>query len=446
MTEAISFPANLSRRDFVGGSALAAAALALPQAALAQPAGIPMPPVSRWPGVAGMMQGYVGPGKVANMVTALGLGQAAPDVMALGNTSFTSGVAADVDTLYRIYSMTKPVTGMATMLCIEEGWLELDQPIADILPAFANMQVQKVYDGPITADNLEPAIRPITVRQCLTHTAGLGYAAVQQGPIAAEFTARGLIPGIMTSLQNTPAFRGTPVGSLRAFADGVAQMPLVLQPGTKWNYSMGLDLMGRVIEVVSGQPFDRFLQERFFGPLGMASTYFQVPQSEVHRFTTSYYLLDGTLLPIDLPESSVYLEQPPFPFGGAGLVSSARDYDRFLMMIAGRGTLDGVTVLNRDSVALATSDLFPDTVTPQNRFQFGGRTFNYGAGGLVGTGDAAGLFGWFGAAGTCGLVNMSAGLRQTLMTQYLPSTAYPLQNEFPVVVAQDFAAQFGRRG
>ncbi len=447
MSKATSFPANLSRRHFVGGAAVASAALALPQAVLAQPAGAMMaPPVSRWPGVAGFMQGYVGDGKVANMVTAMGLGQAAPDVMALGNTSFTSGVGADVDTLYRIYSMTKPVTGMATMLCIEEGWLELDQPIADILPAFANMQVQKVYDGPITADNLEPAIRPITVRQCLTHTAGLGYGIVQQGPIATAYRERGLVPGLVTRLQNVPAFRGTPVRSLRDFADGMAEMPLVLQPGTKWNYSTGLDLLGRVIEVVSGQPFDQFLRERFFGPLGMSSTYFQVPQSQVQRFTTSYFKLDEVLLPIDLPESSVYLDEPPFPFGGSGLVSSARDYDRFLMMIAGRGTLDGATVLDDDSIALATSDLFPDTVTPENRFQFGGRTFGYGAGGLVGTGDAAGLYGWFGAAGTCGLVNMSTGLRQTLMTQYMPSTAYPLQNDFPVVVAQDFAAHFGQRG
>lgn len=442
MSEPLSFPANLSRRDFVGSLAMAGATLALPQAVLAQGA----PPVSRWPGVAGLMQDYVGSGKVANMVTAMGLGQAAPDVMALGTTSFTSGVAADVDTLYRIYSMTKPITGMATMACIEEGWLELDQPIADILPAFANMQVQKVYDGPITADNLEPAIRPITVRHCLTHTAGLGYGIVQQGPIATAFREAGLVPGLVTRLQNVPAFRGTPVGSLRAFADGLAQMPLVLQPGTKWNYSTGLDLLGRVIEVVSGQPFDRFLAERFFGPLGMSATTFRVPQSQVQRLTTSYYLMDGTLLPIDLAESSIYLDEPPFPFGGAGLVSSARDYDRFLMMIAGRGTLNGVTVLDRGSIETATSDLFPDTVTPENRFQFGERTFGFGAGGLVGTGDAAGLFGWFGAAGTCGLVNMSTGLRQTLMTQYMPSTAYPLQNTFPVVAAQDFAAHHGRRG
>ncbi len=443
MNEAPSFPANLSRREFATYAALAAAVGAvLPFSAIAQDAS----PASRWPGVAALMNSYVGDGRVANMVTAMGLGMAEPDVMALGNTSFTSGVAADVDTLYRIYSMTKPITGMAAMLCIEEGWLELDQPIADILPLFANMQVQKTYDGPITADNLEPAIRPITVRQCLTHTAGLGYGIIQQGPIATAFRERGLIPGLVSSLQNLPGYRGIPVRGLRAFADGMAEMPLVLQPGTKWNYSTGLDLMGRVIEVVSGQPFDRFLKERFFDPLGMSSTFFQVPQSQVHRFTTSYFRMGEVLLPIDLPESSVYLAEPPYPFGGSGLVSSARDYDRFLMMIAGHGTLDGVTVLDADSIALATSDLTPATVTPENRYQNSGRTFGFGAGGLVGNGDAEGLFGWFGAASTCGLVNLQRGLRHSLMTQYMPSTANPLQNDFPVVVAQDFAARFGRNG
>lgn len=437
-----TFPASLSRRDFARTTALAALGAAMPSFAFAQSAD----PARNWPGVARLIESYVGPGKVANMVTAMGLGMADADVLAQGNTSFTSGIAVDQDTLYRIYSMTKPITGMATMQCIEEGWLELDQPIADVIPGFANMQVQKVYDGAITADNLEPAIRPITVRQCLTHTAGLGYGIVQQGPLAQLYMDRGLVPGSVTRLQNVPAFRGTPVGSLREFAERLAEAPLVYQPGTKWSYSVGLDLLGRVIEVVSGQPFDRFLKERIFDPLGMTSTFFQVPRSQMHRLTANYYLLGDTLLPIDLPESSIYLDEPPFPFGGAGLVSSARDYDRFLMMLANRGTLDGITVLEEDSVDLATSDLFPDTVPPEGRFQFGTRTFGYGAGGLVGTGDATGLFGWFGAAGTCGLVNLPMGLRHTLMTQYMPAPHYTLQNEFPVVVAADAANLSANRG
>jgi hypothetical protein len=142
-----TFPASLSRRDFARTAALAALGAAMPSFAFAQSAD----PARNWPGVARLIESYVGPGKVANMVTAIGLGMADADVLAQGNTSYTSVIAVDQDTLYRIYSMTKPITGMATMQCIEEGWLELDQPIADVIPGFANMQVQKVYDGAITA-------------------------------------------------------------------------------------------------------------------------------------------------------------------------------------------------------------------------------------------------------------------------------------------------------
>nr|WP_237438221.1 serine hydrolase domain-containing protein [Alteraurantiacibacter buctensis] len=418
-----------------------AAFIALPQAARALTPIVPFE--RRWPALSAMMQDYVTSGKVANMVAALGWQVAGPEFMALGNTSFTSGVPADRDTLYRIYSMTKPITGMAVMKCIEDGLLTLDTPIADIIPAFARMQVQKTYDGPITADNLEPAARPVTVRHCLTHTAGLGYSIVQQGPLAEAMQERGVVPGLVTRLQSLPGFRGTAVPSLELFADRLAEMPLVYQPGTRWSYSTGLDLLGRVVEVVSGTAFDAFLQQHFFDPLGMASTFFRVPQGEAGRFTASYFLTGDTLVPIDLPADSVFLDPPPFPFGGSGLVSSARDYDRFLAMLGNGGELDGARILKPETVALATSDLLPDTLAPDGGFASGGREFGYGAGGLVGRGDAAGLFGWFGAAGTCGLVNMHHGLRQTLMTQYMPSQAYPLQNDFPLAVAADAARMAG---
>jgi len=145
-------------------------------------------------------------------------------------------------------------------------------------------------------------------------------------------------------------------------------------------------------------------------------------------------------VPIDPPQSSVFLDQPAFPFGGAGLVSSARDYDRFLQMLAGWGEIDGRRVMSEAAVRMGTSDLFPETLVPGGGFSSGGREFGFGAGGLVGRGEADGLFGWFGAAGTAGLVNMHHGLRHNLMTQYLPAETYPLQTEFPMTVAQDAAA------
>lgn len=443
MTERANFAPYLSRRSLFRSSAVLGAGAAIStlpfsQAALAQGN-------ANWPGVEAMVHSYVDGGKLANMVTAMGWHDAAPEFIDAGNTSFTSGLAAGSDTLYRIYSMTKPITGMAVMMCIDDGLLSLEQPIAEIIPAFANMQVQKEYDGAITPDNLEPAIRPITVRHCLTHTAGLGYGIVQQGPISEYFNANGLVPGQVSRLETPGAFRGTPAASLELFANELAAAPLVLQPGTKWSYSVGLDLLGRVIEVVTGKSFDAFLQERIFTPCGMDSTFFRVPESEKARLTANYFVVEGQLVPIDLPNSSIYLDEPAFPFGGAGLVSSARDYDRFLAMLAGYGELDGVRVMSEPAVRVATSNILPDTLAADGGFSFGERSFGYGAGGLVGMGDADGLYGWFGAAGTCGLVNLKWGLRHNLMTQYMPSDAYPIYGEFPAIVAQDAMAQMIRR-
>src|SRR5690606_36265895 len=151
--------------------------------------------------------------------------------IAAGVDSFTVPRESTADSLYRIYSMTKPITGMAAMMLIDEGRLGLDQPLHEILPAYRNMQAQKVYDGPITPDNLEPAIRPITIRQMLTHTAGIGYGIVQSGPISEAFRTRGLVPGLVTRLQAVPVFRGTAVPSLALFADRLAALPLGYQPG-----------------------------------------------------------------------------------------------------------------------------------------------------------------------------------------------------------------------
>jgi len=398
-----------------------------------------------WPEVTRLVETYVAQAKVSGMVATLGWGQHPAQTIAAGTRAFGNSDAVGPDSLFRIYSMTKPITAMAVMMCIQDGLLGLDQPLAEILPAFAQMQVQKVYDGPITADNLEAAVRPITIRHLLTHTAGLGYGIIQQGPIAEAYTARGLVPGQVTRLQMLPVFRGQPVRSLAAFADGLAEMPLVYQPGTKWSYSVSHDLLGRVIEVVTGMAFDAFLQSRIFQPCAMASTGFRVPASEAGRLTASYFLLNGVPLPIDPPASSIYLDEPAFPFGGAGLVSSPRDYDRFLQMLAGWGEIDGVRVMSEPAVRLGTTDLLPGTLRPDGGFSTGGREFGYGAGGLVGRDDAAGLYGWFGAAGTAGLVNLRYGLRQNLMTQFMPSTAYSLQNDFPVAVAADAAASMGGR-
>ena len=425
------FSVSLSRRQWLGGALALGAGAALPALPLRaqQPAA--------WANVARLIASYVDSRKVANMVVALGFGQEPPTVIGAGVDSFTAPRRSDANSIYRIYSMTKPITGMAAMMLIDEGKLGLDQPLHEILPAFRTMQVQKVYDGPITPDNLEPAVRPITIRQMLTHTAGIGYSLVQSGPIAEAFRDRGLVPGLVTRLQVLPVFRGTAVPSLELFADRLAELPLVYQPGTRWSYSMSMDLMGRVIEVVSGQAFDRFLQERFFDPLGMGDTHFQVPRAKADRMTTSYYLVNGTLVPIDLGTDSIYFDEPPFPFGGAGLASTPNDYDRFLEMLVNGGEFDGTRVMSEAAVRLGTSDILPDTLEPGGEY---GDIWGYGAGGRVGRGEDDGVYGWAGAAGTIGFVHRPLRMRAGLYTQYMPSMAYPLLDEFPAAIRADLAA------
>jgi CubicO group peptidase (beta-lactamase class C family) len=434
----IAFDQQLTRRQGLGGAAIAGAwaALGWPRLALAQDA-------AAWPHVEQLIQSYVGGRKVANMVAPLGWGQRAPDVLADGALALGGTQAANVDSLYRWYSMTKPITGMAAMILVDEGKLALDQPLYEIIPSFKTMQVQKVYDGPITLDNLEPAARPITIRMLLTHTSGLGYAIVQQGPIRKAFLDNGVVPAFASKLPIPELHIDKSVHGLAAFASAIARMPLVYQPGTRWSYSAGLDVMGRVIEVVSGQPFDTFLRDQIFGPTGMTSTWFQVPRSEASRLTTNYGIAGGLLVPIDMPANSIYLDPPPVLLGGGGLVGSPRDYDRFLQMLAGYGAIDGKRVMSEAAVRMGTSNLLPDTAqssAPGAVVSFDIKRYGFGAGGRVGKGAEAGVYGWAGAAGTIGFVDVRRGLRGGLYTQYMPDTAYPLTQAFPAAVLADVAA------
>lgn len=387
-----------------------------------------------WPNVAAMAEKYVSEGKVANLFLTFGWGQEEmAHTVGGGTLSLGGDTEVDLDTLYRIYSMTKPITGMATIMLIDDGKIGLDMPLSEVLPAFREMMVQVDYDGAITEDNLEPAKSPITIRQLLTHTAGLGYGIVQEGPIKTAYEEKGLVPGQVSRMPIPGLGRSTPAESLEVFADTLATMPLVLQPGTKWSYSVGLDLLGRVIEVVEGKPFDQFLQERIFEPCGMNSTFFTVPQSEIGRFTDNYGILNGTPMPIDPASNSIYLDTPPFPTGGAGLVSSPRDYDRFLRMLLGYGNLDDTRVMSELAVRIATSNILPKSATTKGTWVEGQ---GFGAGGR----SVNGTFGWGGAAGTLGAVDYKLGLRAGLFTQYMPPEAFPIRDEYMAAMEADLSA------
>jgi CubicO group peptidase (beta-lactamase class C family) len=343
----------------------------------------------------------VAQGMAPGAVLAIGEGSAAPQFLRAGKLAFDSSFAVDADTLWRIYSQTKPVTGIAALMLVGEGQLKLDQPVADFIPAFGKMRVLIDPDRGLDA---RPATRTMTIRHLLTHTAGLGYTtSLNKGPLVDEYLRLGLRAGRQSRNENQPS----DVSSLAEFAERLATLPLIAEPGAKWSYSCSLDLLGRVIEIAAGMPFDHFLEQRLFTPLGMRSTYFAVPQSERNRLVTNYQLDDKTLTELDPGATSIYLDPPPVPYGGSGLVSSARDYDRFLAMLANRGTLDGVTILSPETAALGMSNLLPPGAAMPVWKKMGlPAGAGFGAGGSVQlSGPGKGSFGWLGAAGSIGRAN-----------------------------------------
>ena len=430
-TRALDLP-SLSRRSLFRHSALLAGGAALSglpfgRALLAHDVS------ESWPNVAALADKYVSGRKVANLLVTFGWGQEDHAHKVGGGTlSLAKPTPVDENSLFRIYSMSKPITGMAIMMLIDDGKLALDQPLHEILPAFRDMRVLVDPEGPL--ENTVPAERPITIRQLLTHTAGLGYQIISKGPLLKAYNENGLVGGRVSKLP-IPGFPAvTPAPGLEAWADRLAGLPLMYQPATKWSYSCSIDLLGRVVEVASGMEFEAFLKARIFEPCGMNSTWMQVPQSEAYRLTDNYGILGGNAFPLDPGQASVYLDPPEVPAGGGGLVSSPKDYDRFLRMLLGYGMLDGVRVMSEEAVRVGTSDLLPKTVDTKGSWMEGQ---GHGAGGR----SVGQTFGWGGAAGTLAAVDFGLNLRSTLFTQYMPSEAYPIRDEFLAAMEADMATK-----
>ena len=390
-----------------------------------------------------LVERYVAEDKTPGIVISVGRANAPATFYKAGRIAYEADAPkADENSLWRVYSMTKPITGMAAMILVEEGKLKLDQPISDFIPAFKNMRVLDDPGGAI--DKTHAAARPITVRMLLTHTSGLGYDLGQPAPgkntLLDNYRAQGINPA-QVSAQLEVSFRTIRPASLEAFANKLATFPLVYEPGTKWSYSIGLDLMGRVIEVASGMRFDAFLQKRIFDPLKMNSTFFTVPGSEKGRLATAYAA--GSHVAIDTGTGSVWLNPPSFPYGGAGLVSSAYDYDRFLHMLQNGGELDGVRIMKPETVALAMSNLLPAGADTSFLGAMGvAGTLGFGAGGSVYLADVPGVagkgtYGWGGAAGTIAFVDPARGVRGTAMVNYLPGEKWPLRKDMNAALAAD---------
>lgn len=385
----------------------------------------------KYPTIKAEFDSYVSSGKLPGVLATIGRASGLPDVIAVGTQGLGEKTPVNIDSLWRVYSMTKPITGMAAMILVGEGKMKLDQPISEFLPEFANMTV---LTDPEKSMDAVPAKNQITVRHLLTHTAGLGYSIITKGPLLQAYLDNGITPGIVSRFPIPGQPTSTPTPDLKTFSERLAKLPLIAEPGTKWSYSISLDLLGRVIEVASGMDFEAFLKTRIFEPLKMNSSYFQVPKSETPRLVSNYAPVNGVLFPIDPAATSIYLDKPAFAFGGAGMVCSARDYDRFLNMLANYGELDGVRIMSPKTAALAMSDLLPPAVSTDGTYADGA---GFGAGGRVGKGANEGVYGWGGAAGTVAFVDPKRKLRAVCMAQYMPSNAYPFHENFAKWVLKD---------
>jgi CubicO group peptidase (beta-lactamase class C family) len=425
---------DLNRRALLG--TLAGAALATSAPALGRGAR------PGFTGLQALIDRYVAEGRVPGAVIALVRpGRHDPQFLMAGKTAFDAGVAMSPDTLFRVYSMTKPITAIAVMQQVALGRLRLDQPIADILPEFAAMQV---LVDPAKGLEARPAKTAITVRHLLTHTAGLSYSIVGDGPLEKEYRRLGLLPGI-GSLGRRPGDGEIP--DLQGFVKALATLPLHAEPGTTWRYSVALDLAGGLLERLTGKRFDAVLDQQLFAPLGMTSTGFSVAPADLPRLSSNYAWVgaDGKPLAkpalIDGPARTDWLGPQRLLAGGAGLLASARDYARFGQMLLDEGRFGGRMLLPRDTAQLAMSNLMPEGV-------FFEKTQGFGAGGrstLFDTrarpdGTPAGSYGWGGAAGTLFQVDRVRRLAVVVMVQYLPSQRWPLGRDMQTALNTDLAA------
>lgn len=355
-----------------------------------------------------------------------------------GMADIARGTPMAMDTLVRIKSMTKPLTSVAVLVLYEEGRFQLDDPVSRFLPCFAN---QRVATGGC-AGRIEtvPATRDITVRDLLTHTAGLTYGFIGKTPVDAMYRSHGVDFQLDSPLRDGP-----PTASLAEMVERAAAMPLLVQPGSRWNYSVGADVLGRLIEIVSGQNLPSFMAERITGPLRMDDTAFTVPGSKLPRFAAHYApgLPEPKLL--DDPMTSRFAAVPTLHSGGGGLVSTAPDYLRFCQMLLNGGELEGVRLLGRKTVqAMTANHLDGDIATVGTPFQgdaFAG--FGFGLGVSVMTDPtraqilgSPGEYGWIGSASTAFWIDPSEDLAVVFLAQLTPDWLHPLRRELRVLVYQ----------
>jgi CubicO group peptidase (beta-lactamase class C family) len=376
---------------------------------------------------------YVEQGTVAGLITLLSRrGETVVDT--IGCQDLVRKDPLRRDSIFRIASMTKPITAVAALILVEECKLMLDAPLDPFLPELANRRVLKRIDGPV--ELTEAAARPLTLRDLLTFRMGMGYLMTpesQQYPIQKAVNAA-LPQGIDPTAPHAPDEWLRRLGSL----------PLMYQPGTRWQYHIGSDVLGVLIARVSGKPFDTFLKERIFEPLGMRDTGFSVPAGKLGRFTSSYAAntTSGALELIDDSQESKWSRAPAFAAGGSGLVSTIDDYCAFGRMMLNKGKLAGERILARPTVELMLTDQITPAQKAVSLFSPGFWDYRgWGLGlsvvtGRAGIGVAPGQFGWSGLFGTHWISDPVEDLVAILMIQRMNMGPTRIHEDFGTLAYQ----------
>jgi CubicO group peptidase (beta-lactamase class C family) len=386
--------------------------------------------------ISALGQRYLSEGKLAGIVTLVARQGKVVHYEALGKQDLKTGAPMAKDTLFRIYSMSKPITAVAAMILYEEGKFQLRDPVSKFVPELKGLKVMK--DGVEVAASSE-----MTMQQLLSHTAGLSYGFNQADAVDQRYQAEGVLLGAK---------------DISDFITRLAKVPLRYEPGSRWHYSVAVDVTGAVVEKLSGQRFDRFLKARIFDPLKMEDTFFDVPEAKLARFGTNHNwnAKESKLEVAPVPNYPLY-RNTTFFSGGGGLVSTAMDYMRFCEMMRNGGELDGARILSPKTVELMTMNHLPAMVKagtgadapPPNLGMSAGSGFGLGfavitdvpATGVVGS---RGEYNWSGAAGTTFWIDPVEDIVGVAMIQ-LMSSPWPLRAEMKALTYQAVNELRGKR-
>ena len=380
-----------------------------------------------------LRENYVEPGKIPGCQVLVSRHGIPAYFESMGLMDRERGKAMRDDTIFRIYSMTKPITSVALMMLWEEGRFQLTDPIHRFIPSWRDQRVWQEGAGDEMVTR--PPLAAPTMQHILSHTAGLTYG--------------GLLPGLETPVDE--AYQGLGVArgegeTLREFADKLGRVPLLYDPGQRWCYSLATDVCGALVEIISGQPFEVFLQERILQPLGMVDTGFRVSDEQVDRFAACYMRLpDKRLILEDDPETSHYRHKRNFFSGGGGLVGTTTDYMAFCEMLRQGGQHNGYQLLGRRTLELMTANhllggqslaqmalgAFSETANAGVGFGLGfASTLDEVASASVGAGD----FYWGGRASTLFWVDPEEDLQVIFMTQLIPSSTFNFRGQLKNIV------------